>query len=255
MIQYSVSIFGPIAIIVGVLLAVGCLWLAQRLLKPEDLRPSHDVAGFMYATIGVIYAVLLAFVVVVVWEQFDNADELSQQEAAHAGDIARLAFAFPDSARVNIQTTMTSYLRAVVDREWDSMELGREDSTTYARMGDLWLAFRHFHPEGRDVLYYQESLREMDEFNDARRMRLIASHSHVPPIMWALLIAGGVLVVAFTYLFSAPKRWPQYAMVSMLTTMIVMTLVLIYALDHPFSGQVRVTSEAFQYVLDRMPKN
>jgi hypothetical protein len=63
------------------LLSLGGLELVQRLV-PADTRQQHnDVAGFIYAALGVIYAVLLALVVIAVWEEYEAADATVEQEA------------------------------------------------------------------------------------------------------------------------------------------------------------------------------
>jgi TRAP-type C4-dicarboxylate transport system permease small subunit len=49
--------------------ALAGLELAQRLVPADSRKPHNDVAGFIYAALGVIYAVLLALVVIAVWEE------------------------------------------------------------------------------------------------------------------------------------------------------------------------------------------
>jgi len=45
----------------------------------------------MFATIGVLYAVLLAFVVIIVWERFHEAEKALAAEAGHAATIYPLS--------------------------------------------------------------------------------------------------------------------------------------------------------------------
>jgi uncharacterized membrane protein YgaE (UPF0421/DUF939 family) len=72
---------------VPIVVAVLGLVVVQRLV-PSALRQEHnDVAGFIYAVVGVTYAVLLAFVVVVVWEEYERAKDTVETEANElAGD-------------------------------------------------------------------------------------------------------------------------------------------------------------------------
>ena len=53
--------------------SVGLVWLATVLLRRVTTAPKDDkhneVVGFVFATVGVLYAVLLAFTVIIVWEQ------------------------------------------------------------------------------------------------------------------------------------------------------------------------------------------
>jgi hypothetical protein len=49
--------------------------LVQRLVPATARQRHNDVAGFIYAALGVIYAVLLALVVISVWEEYQGASE------------------------------------------------------------------------------------------------------------------------------------------------------------------------------------
>src|SRR5215212_7330405 len=60
-------VYGVLVIGVVCLLALGGLELVERLVPADARRQHNDVAGFIYAALGVIYAVLLALVVIAVW--------------------------------------------------------------------------------------------------------------------------------------------------------------------------------------------
>ena len=47
----------------------------------DKLAKNNEIAGFKFATVGVIYAVLLAFSVIVVWEKFSDAENAVAEEA------------------------------------------------------------------------------------------------------------------------------------------------------------------------------
>src|SRR5690348_12116671 len=61
------------------LLAMAGPILIRRRVGLERLSNNNEVAGFKFATIGVLYAVLLAFAVVVVWEKFSDAEDEAAQ--------------------------------------------------------------------------------------------------------------------------------------------------------------------------------
>jgi predicted negative regulator of RcsB-dependent stress response len=46
--------------------------------------------GFVYATIGVIYGVILGFVVITVWQEFEDATAQTDQEALTVANLIRL---------------------------------------------------------------------------------------------------------------------------------------------------------------------
>src|SRR5215213_8431402 len=107
------------------LLALAGFELVQRLVPAASRRQHNDVAGFIYAALGVIYAVLLALVVIAVWEEYGVARETVEQEANAAADIFWLANQLPEPRGTHVQELVRSYAAEVVDHEWPLMEQGR----------------------------------------------------------------------------------------------------------------------------------
>src|ERR1700735_5146519 len=80
-----------------VLLTIIVGYLVDRF-APREVRIAHnDLAGFILAVIGVIYAVLLAFVTIGVWERYEQAESRSFDEATNLAVAYRDADAFPQS--------------------------------------------------------------------------------------------------------------------------------------------------------------
>src|SRR5215210_8627964 len=59
----------------------------------------NEVAGFFIAVLGVVYGVLLAFAVIVVWEGYGDAQTTAEREANSVGDLYRMAEALPEQTR------------------------------------------------------------------------------------------------------------------------------------------------------------
>src|SRR5918998_3679484 len=117
---YGVLVIGGIC-----LLSLGGLELVQRLVPTASRRPHNDVAGFIYAALGVIYAVLIALVVIAVWEEYELARETVEQEANAAADIFWLADRLPEPRGTHLQELLRSYAQEVVEHEWPLMEQGQ----------------------------------------------------------------------------------------------------------------------------------
>jgi hypothetical protein len=67
--------------------AVGGLVLVQRLVSTELRKGHNEVAGFIYAVLGVAYAVLLGLMVVAVWEDWQAANATANDEANEVAEI------------------------------------------------------------------------------------------------------------------------------------------------------------------------
>jgi hypothetical protein len=105
---------------------------------------------------------------------------------------------------------------------------------------------------GRQQGTYDESLRRLSELNDSRTERLHAARNGLHGLLWVVLIVGGVLTVVFTYFFGVRNIGAQSLMTAGLTTMIALTLFLIWNLNHPFRGDFHIDSSPFEDALVEM---
>lgn len=124
-----------------IVVTVAGLFLVQRVV-PSALRQEHnDVAGFIYAVVGVTYAVLPAFVVIVVGEDYETARGALESEANELAGVYYLADQFPAGAHV--QELARSYARAVVEEEWSLMEQGETSERAGALLRELRFSLRN----------------------------------------------------------------------------------------------------------------
>ena len=79
------------------------------------------MAGFIIAVVGVIYAVLPAFVVIVSWENFSQAESAVGQEASALRSIYRESQAFPPDVRARIRADVLRYASTAIEKEWPAM--------------------------------------------------------------------------------------------------------------------------------------
>ena len=117
-------VFGVLVVIGACLAALAGLELVQRLVPHEKRQEHNDVAGFLYAVIGVVYAVLLALLVIAVWQHYVKANETVESEANGVAEVAWLAHRLPEPERHELQEDARSYAQEVVEEEWPRMEQG-----------------------------------------------------------------------------------------------------------------------------------
>jgi hypothetical protein len=236
------------------------LELVQRLVPVSSRQRHNDVAGFIYAALGVIYAVLIALVVIAVWEEYDAASATVEQEANALAEIFWLGHRFPEPEGSHIQELARSYAQDVIDEEWPLMEQGQTPLMTQTQgtpagwtlIDDIRANLQEFQPRTpADEQLYAEGLDQVQRLADARRMRLVAAEEGIPGVLWAVLIFGGVAAVGFTYLFGLANTWAHRLMVVTLSAVIGLVLFTIGAMEHPFSGGARIGTEAFELILER----
>jgi hypothetical protein len=232
--------------------AVVGLLLIRRRSNHAALSKHNDVAGVVFSIVGTLYTVLLAFVVIVVWQNMGDADNRAALEAGVLGDLLRDARLFPDPEKTELQGELMEYLHAVIDEEWPAMATGDSSQHVWEVLTRMFDSFSRIQPlTPRDTNVHAEMLKRLNELSDHRRLRLLAAEDKVPGLMWAVLIIGGVITVLFSYFLGVERTRSHALMTAALASMISLTLYLILAIDHPFAGTIRVDPDAFQLILDK----
>ncbi len=226
-------------------LAMAGPFLTRRCIALDELKSNNEVAGFKFAVIGVIYGVLLAFAVIVVWERYTDADVQVAHEAGAATTIYRLSDGLDEATGQPLRETLTFYLRTAIERDWPAMEKGEDNPDTTAALDALYARVVEFSPRtDRESQIMYELLYELDQLTEARRNRLVSASGHVPGMLWAVLLGGGLLTVSYTLFFGNRNLRAQSMMTGMLTLLITSVLLVVIGIDRPFAGIVRVEPEA-----------
>lgn len=220
-------------------------------LVPLAVREEHnDIVGFIYAVVGVMYAVLVAFMVIAVWEEFEVGRSTAETEATSLADVHRLADQFPEPKRSQVRDLAESYARVVINEEWPLMRNGQSSSRASTLMYDLQQNVLEFEPKIpiEEILYEQE-ISHVQNLANARIIRLIEVEEGLPTILWGVLLVGGIVTVDFAYLFGLRNTRSHMLMIAALTVVVSLALFAIYSMQYAFSGEVRVDPDALELVL------
>jgi protein-S-isoprenylcysteine O-methyltransferase Ste14 len=246
------AVYGVLTVFAVMLVAVVGLRAVQRIV-PASLRREHnDVAGFIYAVVGVVYAVLLALVVIAVWEEHEAAKATVGSEANATAEVFWLAHRFPEPQGHRLQEPARSYARVVVEEEWPLMERGSSSPRAWALLDEMRLGVQGLGVSTpADQALFEQGLDRIHGLADARRTRLVEADEGIPAVLWVVLVFGGIVTVGFTYLFGLQNTWSHRLMVAAVAGVIALVLFTIGSLEYPFSGGTRIGPEAFELARDR----
>ncbi|HEY6325580.1 MAG TPA: hypothetical protein VIW73_03550 [Candidatus Cybelea sp.] len=227
----------------------------QRRLRSDLLRRHNDVAGFLFSAVGVLYAVVLGFVVVVVWQKYDGAVSNVENEVDATGNLYHVVDGFPPGPRVTIRAGLMDYIGIVLNTEWPAMERDQEVPQLGAvRLESVSYAIDTFSPANfQQFAAQQAAIADEQRLFDARRARLVATVPAVPAVLWFALVVGALAMVAFCYIFGVENRPAQLVMTAILVGLIGILFVVIEEFSTPFSGSVRISSEGWAYLQQRLP--
>ena len=231
-------------------LSLAGLYLVRRKYSAEVLKENHEVAAIIFNAFGLFYGVLIAFVVFVTWNGYDEATKNLQMEASEALDIFHNAAAFPDASKKIIQQGVRDYVAAVYNDEVPKMAEG--DISLYTGGAHVTLRVLFAQVDATSIPnreLYGESLRCLNNLAQFRRMRIFAGNDTVPPVIWLVLLVGGVFAVSYTFFFGMKNLKAQYLITTTLTVTVTSILFLVYVLDHPFTGTSRVSLEPLRQAM------
>ena len=238
----------PVVAGVSLLSAVGLI--AFREVVPQELlKGATDAIGNYLQTVGGIYAVLLAFVVYVVWGQYNDARGFVDREATAVVDLHRTASGLPPVTRHAVQKHLRDYVDAVIAQEWRAMTHG--DEAVIERVGalldEVWIAIHRCSPESNtEQTVFGEVLSRFNDLSDYRTSRLTSSRQRIPLVMRILLYIGALITIGSMYLIAIDAEWLHLVVTAALAGAIAHILYLITDLDHAFGGHCHVDDAAFQ---------
>lgn len=226
------------------------LMVVRRFISHDQLKPHHDVADPILGALGAVYAVLIAFIVVTVWQNFDKSSANVGLEANYLADLYHDAQAFAPDFRNSLQKELREYARTVVMDEWKTMSRGQTSLSAERLMRKIWSLYTTYQPKNTtEQTFFSESVRKLNEFRELRRQRLMDARTGIHPLLWFVLIMGGAATISFTFLFGARNLKAQMVMGVLFSMTIALILFTILSLDFPFTGSVCVSPESFQMLL------
>jgi Na+/proline symporter len=235
--------------------ALAGLRFVRKKYSAEVLKENHEVAAIFFNAFGLFYGVMVAFVVFVTWSGYDDATKNLQMEANEADDLFHITKALPNPAGTTIRQGLMDYTASVYNDELKRMAQGEVSLHSNRAMAKLITVFYQIDEKSvpnREL--YAESLKGLNSLAQHRRLRIFAGNDTVPPVIWLVLLVGGVIAVSYTYFFGMKNIKAQYMITATLTVTITLILFLIYVLDHPFTGTSKVSAEPLKQVMEIMQK-
>ncbi|WP_406862093.1 hypothetical protein ABZO31_17120 [Streptomyces sp. HUAS MG47] len=238
-----------LAVVLGVGLLMALIVLVKDRLAPvrEDDGTREDVAEYIAMMVSVLYAIVLGLCLVSVWDNRVSAEDHVQAEASALHQTYLLAASLPEERRAPLREAARAYAAHVVDVEWPRM----------AARGPLleegWTMLDRIRVAGEvgdsatvaQKIAAQEVLAQLGYVDDARRNRETAAQERLSPVLWTGLILGGVLTLAFMFLFGINRSGTHMVMVMGLAGFIAFTVLLVHQLDSPFGGMLSASADPF----------
>ena len=236
------------------LYSVGLMLFSRQRWGVDRLKLNNEVAGFKFSVIGVLYAVLLAFVVIAVWENYNKTELTVRNEAKAIGDLMQLSHALPEPEGSLIRNSLIDYTNHVRDSEWATMARGLPSKPTGDALAHLVEAILDIPTnQFKDLALFQQALKLLAEIEDNRNERLESADGSVPAMLWFVLIAGALITLGYPAFFATSSLIAQTLMTGALAALVALALIPALFLDFPFTSEVAISPDPFGVALNRIP--
>ena len=249
---YSLPLFAGAAIFCSFYMAVSILGgiYIRRKVHAAELKANHDIAGFTFGVVGVVYAVLLGFVVINVWEDFSSSQELCEDEANRIINVYRDVSVLPGAERVAIHHNLRSYADSIVKEEWKDLAEGKESKNVERLLNETWNALHSARvTTDKEKIFYQSAISRLSDADNLRAKRILSSRRSLHPLLYLALIAGGMLSTAFVYFFAHERMFAQILIIGSLSFIVSLFIFLIITIDNPFVGNFSIKPDAMEHAI------
>ena len=155
--------------------------IVRKLAVNERARAFKAVSPGMLPPLGILFALLVGFIAVEVWSNFDKAKSAVATEASALRAVVLLAGTFPDEQKARIDALINRHIEEAVNNEWPEMVQQRATLSTLPKalieaLHDT-LALKPADDSQRTA--QPEMVKALHTALDARRQRIVVSESAV----------------------------------------------------------------------------
>jgi hypothetical protein len=238
-----------------ILLAANVVTIAAMLLvrrrAPEgSYFKDGDRASGVFGVLAGGFAIFAGFIIFLAFTTYDQSRSGGEAEALTVTQQFETAHLLPPAVHERLGGELVCYARSVVYQEWPQMADGKGGDTINPWAVALFRSLQLTNPKSAtEQAAYSKWLDQTSDREEGRRDRLHGAEGIIPTSIWLVLflIAGVVFAYMLFFADSGEGAASQAMLMGSATTVIVLTLAAINALDNPYRhGLGRITPVAMQ---------
>jgi len=243
-----------VRVIVAMAAAVGLKLALAALMPLEALHVEVHAVGAYLAVIGALYGIIVAFLMFVVWEQFNRVQTGIAKEAAALEDLCRVAaFLSARDSGSRIRLAVRRYIKSTTGDEVARLARGEESAVAREQFAALAQAVRGAEvTTGKDDVVFDELLRAFARVMEARDDRLTISTSRIPGTLWNMVVFVSAVVFGGFLALGVHSLGLSLLMVAAVAGSITFLLATLKDMDNPFVGVWTVSYAVMTGVASRV---
>ena len=216
--------------------------IITKLAVGEHAKAFKAISPGILPPLSVVFAFLVGFLAAQVWNDGQQANAAVNREASALRAVVLLAAGFPGEPERRLRDLVGSHIREAATNEWPAMASGNATLrlAPAALAEALRLAITLTLQTPGQMAAQREIIVSLENALDARRQRIILSHSSINWVKWdALLIQAGLMLIAIA-MVHCDNRGANRIILTIFATGVAAAVVLIAAHSRPFAGEISV---------------
>jgi amino acid transporter len=234
------------------LLAACVYWVVTRLAVDDRAKAFKAVSPGMLPPLGILFALLVGFIAVEVWNNYDKAKLAVASEASALRAVVLLAETFPEEQKTRIDALIDRHIEDAINKEWPMMARGRATLATMranALIETLKDVITLKPADDSQRIAQPEMIKAVQAALEARRQRIVVSQSEVGRIKWAGILLQGLCTLIAIAMVHSDNRLTNAIALTLFATGIALSVLLIAAYSRPFTGEISVRPDLLKQVL------
>jgi hypothetical protein len=233
-----------------VALSLISLLFVRRFCKSLLFTEHTEFGDIFSSAIGVVFALILAFVAVAVWQNYDRVDEDIFREANSLHNIYRNMEEYPEPVRTEAKILIRRYVQVVIKDEWPKLAQARQDDNAHQLLNRIKALILTFNPRNNgELVLHQETVRQLSEYSGLRHNRIIGGRHNLTPPIWLTLIGGTVLYLLFLCFLDIPDERHHAVMIASLAAFLGLVYFLLITYNYPFTPPGAISADSFKELL------
>jgi hypothetical protein len=240
------------------LVFVGVTWLGIIFINPlfrrllRDQAELNNLVGVALASHCAFFGLLLGLLAVAAYQNLGDIDKSATKEAEFLHSIYHSVAVYPEPMRSKTLPLIREYTRYIIEEAWPEQRRGVIPQADAARMNTILAQLYSFEPQTKgQEIYHAQTIELLAELDEAQLERIHNVDAGIPSILWYVVILGTCITILLLWMLDM-QLVSHLLLSGLLTLFLGAVICLVFAMDHPFRGEISVGPDAYQAVYKRM---
>ncbi len=214
---------------------------------------TSDLGGltYLYSTVGLIFAIFSAFVILSESERWNNLVDTVKGEVGEVKELWLWSRHLPEHLKVRFDQDIKKYLEVLIKEEWGKSELGEKSMDAQKVLASLHSHIYEILKESPDLM--PTAFSTFTDILKYREGRIHYTSFHLPKLLKRTLVFSDLLLVALSFLIGVHNIWLDYIFLLGVSMLGFLIYILVDDLDNPTRpGGYHLTPKDYESLLDEI---